>query len=41
MNYSSKHAQYLRRTVGTRAAAAYLRSYGVSIELAFYILFGN
>jgi len=40
MSYSSKRAQHIRKTLGTRVAAAYLRNRGVSIELSFYILFG-
>lgn len=38
MNQVQDKARHIRRTIGTRPAAGYLRNRGVSLEAALFIL---
>ena len=39
-NYSVKRAQAIKKSLGMKVAARYLKKRGVSLEMAVYILLG-
>jgi hypothetical protein len=39
-NYSVKRAQAIKKSLGVKVAARYLKKRGVSLEMAVYILLG-
>lgn len=41
MDKKIKRARFIKRTLGYRAAAGYLRNQGVSFEAALFILLGK
>ena len=40
MTYSVKRAQAIKKSLGMKVAARYLKKRGVSLEMAVYILLG-